>query len=69
MIHLHLTKNVARVLRNTSTCEKSIRYKQMCMYLVLDQLLHTTECMMTDRQTYSYTKEIENANFFSKLII
>lgn len=42
----------------TGTCEKSIRYKQMCMYLVLDQLLRTTECMMTDRQTYSYIKEI-----------
>ena len=69
MIHLHLTTNVARVLRKTGTCEKSIRYKQMCMYLVLDQLLRTTECMITDRQTYSYIKEIENNKFFSKLII
>ena len=39
----------------------------MCMYLVLDQLLRTTECMMTDRKTYSYTKEIENANFLFKI--
>lgn len=69
MIHLHLTANVARVLRNTGTCEKSIRYKQMCMYLVLDQLLRTTECMMTDKLIPTLRKykmliffEIDNLN-------